>query len=160
MRLIKGAGLLFWGYGGGVSGYIETNELFVWRGDLDGSYSIDVRYYNANTGEWKTGYITMADGEKCAEAYSREYAPSTTGAGLPRFPVRRKCRIWQGTTEITSIYPGDLIISAGASSPYDCLPIESYIKGGAVYSRDNLWCDTDILEYGYSMSPTVYSNKW
>lgn len=151
-------------YSGNVGGRILNNECYVVRGDLNNEWTTDIYYYNAAAGGWKTGQIALNDTSSDL-AYSRynAHVRSSNGATFLVRPGRR-CRIYQGTTWIDSIYgsDGDRINTSGASyagmTYPDRLAINSYRKNGKWIVKNNLWCDTDIL-FGYPLSPTVYSSK-
>lgn len=169
----RGHSINVYNYSGNVGGIIYNNECFVSRGDLNGTRSVDIYYYNAAAGGWKTGYISYDDAfgtpnnprAATIRAYTRDYAQVASSNGAT-FLIRtgRRCRIYQGTTWIDSIYGsnGDRINTSGASyaglTQPDRLSINSYRKNGTWIVKGNLWCDTDIL-FGYPTVPTVYSSK-
>ncbi|MEJ8764878.1 MULTISPECIES: hypothetical protein [unclassified Oceanobacillus] len=151
-------------YSGNIGGRILNNECYVTRGDIDGTWSTDIYYYNAAAGGWKTGQVSYED-TSANNAYSIANAEATSSSGAT-FLIRsgRRCRIYQGTIWIDSIYGanGDRINTSGlsyAGMTYpDRLSIRSYRKNGQWFVKSNLWCDTDIL-FGYPTVPTVYSSK-
>ncbi|MGG3737251.1 hypothetical protein [Aeribacillus pallidus] len=142
-------------------GTIYTNELFVQVDDYGSVWKVGIRSDNA---KFEYGYIPIVSGQNFDYAYGSlyDYGYHTYKDNYQqkyvsgyKFLIRRKCRIFNGTTEVTSIYPGDFVVTdgnsnGGVSHPYR-LSIKGYQKNGIFYALSNGWCDTDI-EIGYSMA--------
>jgi len=162
---------------GTTPGVIGPNEIFsvLYSEFNGGDFIYHISYYNASKG-FSRGWLSHASMGYCAAVYTPEYGyyemvdffPGSIGdlgkvEGY-KFQVRRKCRIFKGTKEITSIYPGDAILTDGMSncgaSYSDRLSIRLYRKNGKWYD-DGEWCDTDT-RIGKVMPSTitVYSTKW
>lgn len=143
-------------------GTLLINELFVDAGyDMvsNANGRSEAVYWAMTPSGWRMCRLYMVEYQGYDLAYSRDKAHWTINSSRHVFNVRRKCRIFRGSTEITSIYSGDSICTdgnsyGGSTYPYR-LSINGYCKGGKWVYEEGLWCDTDI-EVGYSTNPTVY----
>ncbi|MDC3413933.1 hypothetical protein [Terrihalobacillus insolitus] len=134
--------------------------------------SINSCYYGCDTPDWAfsaaRGWTKcyVPTGEWGADlAYGEKYAQWSINSSRHVFYVRRKCRVFKGTTEMFSLYAGDAICTdgksvAGLTHP-DRLNINGWRRNGVwTQTTSDYWCDTDI-NIGYSMynEATVYG-KW
>lgn len=159
----------------GKIGDIYPNELFVDTGEGYHPEGGDARIGFYSPSGWRYGYVKAkiySWSNFFKPAYSGGYSYGWTSVGYDaaqgyRFNVRRKCRIFSGTTEIDNLYAGDFIITDGSSDggysyPYR-LSIVGYQKASGASSGRRVtdgWCDTDI-EIGYSMYNEVTTyGKW
>lgn len=140
-------------------GELYPNELAVWTDGYTGACDP----YEALTSELGWSQCDIEKGEySIPNAYGSQFAQWSINTSRHVFYVRRKCRIWRGSTEILSVYSGDAICTDGRSdsalNARTRLSINGYRKGGTWHYEDGLWCDTDIEVY--SSSPTVYGSGW
>ncbi|GAB3807755.1 hypothetical protein [Virgibacillus kimchii] len=153
-------------------GTLLQNELFnrlYAQGERD-VHAYRIHFYSPTGPRFGTIYTNPEAGGTSA-AYTTHTADSITDIGQT-FRVRRRCRIFRGTSRVEYIYSGDRVVipsnnnsQGGESHPYR-LYITGYIKNGVYHSAiehgaSNLWCDTDY-EIGYSMGHqvTTYSTRW
>lgn len=154
------------------AGIIVPDEVFVSRGDIDGNFTYDIWYYNADWRQYRSGQISYDDHGQCADAYSPYHTYykriGKNGNTQYVFQVRSgmRARIYKGAsaTSFDATYgsSGGLIATSGASNAGytypDRLHIEGYYKNGIWNEQSDLWCDTDVL-FGYPTRPTIYSSK-
>lgn len=140
-------------------GNIYPGEIFVI--DMDRGSKPDYAY-TAKLG-WTRCWIPLGE-FGARRAYGSQFAQWSLNSSRYVFYIRRRCRIFRGTTLVTYLYPGDQICTDGnsdAGSTYpDRLSINGYNKGGKWTYGTGLWCDTDI-NLGYSMKNEVTTyGKW
>ena len=135
-------------FDGAVNGYGKVGTIMEWElFTLIGGEGIQRIWFYSPSG-WRDGYVK---GDTYDRLFSLAFEPSYYGL---MFKIRRQCRVFNHTTVIAYLYPGDYVLPSinsvgGEQYPYR-LKIDSYYKSGNHYSGTDLWCDTDI-EIGYSM---------
>lgn len=153
-----------YGYVDHYIGEIYVNELFATTHDYgDGVLQI---YFCAPNRSGRYGYIDEVSGDHFMNAYSNlfDFGYRSTPPRGYIFKVRRRCRIFEGETEVDVVNAGAEVFNGGSSygglkHPYR-LAINAYKReDGTVVDVDNGWCDLDF-EIGYSMANeiTVYGN--